>query len=184
MKISREAKRAVTRAKNDSWERKCQEIEYFIGGTKTKTAWKTIRDIRQNKNKLNIQMIKMDDWVRYYSEMLMENRHEFQNIQTDTVIMGNVEKITIDEIKRSLKNMKNGKSPGLGGITVELLKNAPEAVLHILRIIFNKCLLDEEEPPREWKLAYLTSIHKKGSKKDCKNYRGMSVSATTGRLYG
>ena len=76
MKISREVKRAATRAKDDSWERKCQEIEYFSEGTKTKMAWKTIRDIRQeNQNKLNIQMIKMDEWVRYYSEMLMENRH-------------------------------------------------------------------------------------------------------------
>jgi hypothetical protein len=78
--------------------------------------------------------------------MLTENRHEFQNIQTDTVIIGNVKEITIGEIKRSVKKMKNGKSPGLGGIPVELLKNAPE-VLDILRIIFNKCLLDEE-PPR------------------------------------
>jgi hypothetical protein len=67
MKISREVKRVVTRAKNDSWETKCQEIEYFIGGTKTKMAWKTVRDIRQqNNNKLNMPMIKMDKWVRYY----------------------------------------------------------------------------------------------------------------------
>ena len=73
--------------------------------------------------------------------------HEFQNIQIDTVIIGNVEEITIDEIKRSLKKMKKGKSPGLGGISVQLLKNAQEAVLDILRIIINKCLLDEE-PPR------------------------------------
>jgi hypothetical protein len=68
--------------------------------------------------------------------------------------------------------MKNGKFPGPGSIPLD-----------ILGIIFNKCLLDEEEPPREWKLAYLTSIHKKGLKKDCKNYRGINVSATIGRLY-
>jgi hypothetical protein len=64
------------------------------------------------------------------------------------------------------------------------LKNVPESVLDILRIIFNECLLDEEESPRKWKLEYLTSIHKYGSKKDCKNYRGISVSAIIGRLYG
>jgi hypothetical protein len=105
MKISTEVKqRAVTRAKNDSWERKCQEIEYFIGGTKTKLSWKTIRGIRQeNKNKLNIQMIKLNEWVRCYSEMLTENRHKYQNIQTDRLIIGKVEEITIHEIKSSLK---------------------------------------------------------------------------------
>jgi hypothetical protein len=104
VKISREVKRAATRAKDDSWERKRQEIEYFSEGTKTKMAWKTIRDIRQeNQNKLNIQMIKMDEWVRYYSEMLTENRHKFQNIPTDTVIIGNAEEITIDETKRPPK---------------------------------------------------------------------------------
>ena len=80
--------------------------------------------------------------------------------------------------------MKNDKSPGPGSIPVELLKNVPESVLDILRIIFNECLLDEEESPRKRKLEYLTSIHKYGSKKDCKNYRGISVSAIIGRLYG
>ena len=34
------------------------------------------------------------------------------------------------------------------------------------------------------KKAYLTSIFKKGSRKDCENYRGISVIATMGRLYG
>jgi hypothetical protein len=36
-------------------------------------------------------------------KMLTENKHEFQNMQTDKAIIGNVEEITIDEIKRSLK---------------------------------------------------------------------------------
>lgn len=34
------------------------------------------------------------------------------------------------------------------------------------------------------KLVYLTSIYKKGSKKEYTNYPGISVTATIGRMYG
>ena len=46
--------------------------------------------------------------------------------------------------------MKNGKAPGLGIVSIELLKVAPSEVSEILAHIFNKCL-NGEEPPDEWK---------------------------------
>ena len=38
--------------------------------------------------------------------------------------------------------------------------------------------------PDEWKTAYISSIHKKGSKLQCSNYRGISVTSTISRIYG
>lgn len=35
----------------------------------------------------------------------------------------------------------------------------------------------------EWKDEWITSIHKKGSKEDCNNYRGLTVISTISRLY-
>ena len=33
-------------------------------------------------------------------------------------------------------------------------------------------------------MGYISTIHKKGSKDDCKNYRGITVTSTLSRLYG
>jgi hypothetical protein len=43
--------------------------------------------------------------------------------------------------------------------------------------------LNGHDTPEEWKVAFITSIHKKGSKQDCHNYRGISVTSTMSRFY-
>jgi hypothetical protein len=40
------------------------------------------------------------------------------------------------------------------------------------------------ESTEEWKVAIITSIHKKGNKRKCEKYRGISVTSTYGRIYG
>lgn len=44
--------------------------------------------------------------------------------------------------------------------------------------------MNGEAIPTEWKSAFISSIHKKGDKKNCSNYRGLSVISSVGRLYG
>lgn len=56
-------------------------------------------------------------------------------------------------------------------------------MIEILTEIFNDCLRGEEVP-KEWKLANISPIFKKGNRKDCNNYRGISVTSSLGRLYG
>jgi hypothetical protein len=47
----------------------------------------------------------------------------------------------------------------------------------------NDCLFGEENP-EERNLALICSLQKKESRKDCGNYRGISVLASMGKLYG
>jgi len=37
--------------------------------------------------------------------------------------------------------------------------------------------------PRAWKLGLVVSVHKKGDKNKCENYKGISLLSTTFRLY-
>lgn len=79
--------------------------------------------------------------------------------------------------------MKNNRSPGPGGIPIELIKSAPLIIFETLADLFTLCVKGEEVP-EEWKRAYITPIHKKKNRKDCNNYRGISVTPTLSRLYG
>ena len=53
----------------------------------------------------------------------------------------------------------------------------------MLTWVTNRCL-NGEEILQQWKVAYISSIHKKGSKKDRFHYRGISVTSVMSRLYG
>jgi hypothetical protein len=52
----------------------------------------------------------------------------------------------------------------------------------MLTWVINRCL-NGEEVPQQWKVAYISSIHKKGSKEDYSNYRAISVTNVMSRLY-
>lgn len=47
--------------------------------------------------------------------------------------------------------------------------------------LFNKCLILEERVPDKLNLAGISSINKKGNRRQCKNYRGLTN--YMGRLY-
>lgn len=81
-----------------------------------------------------------------------------------------------------MKNIENNKSPGPGGIPVELYKYTPEVVIETLTTIFNK-YLKWKPIPTEWKVAYIRSLYKNANKKDCSNNRCLNATAARVRLY-
>jgi hypothetical protein len=132
-------------------------------------------------------MIKMEEWKQYYEKMLNEDRSEYMRLLNVTPRRGQNEviaRITKREIYEALRRTKNGRAPGPGNIPIELVKHSPGGIMDIIQDIFNRCLIDAEQVPEEWKLGYMSSIYKKGSRTDCRNYRGINVTASIGRLYG
>ena len=140
--------------------------------------------IKRNVNeRIVFDPIGMEGWKDYYKDLLTEKRTEWKNVTYDRVVEQQVEKVTVDEVKTALKGMKNNRSPGPGGIPIELVKYAPEILLENLANLFTKCM-ENVKTPMDWKVGYRNSVYKKGSKQDCNNYRGISVLASVGRLYG
>ncbi|XP_072402128.1 uncharacterized protein [Diabrotica undecimpunctata] len=91
--------------------------------------------------------------------------------------------ISLAEVKRAIKTLKNKKAKGPGGILNELIKNGTEKLFRMLHRMFERGL-NGEEIPAEWTQAYITSILKKGNRKKCENYIGISIISSVGRLYG
>ncbi|GFG37994.1 hypothetical protein Cfor_02877 [Coptotermes formosanus] len=118
-------------------------------------------------------------WKKHYEELFIENRDEYKNASYETMQedLEEIGRITVKEVNEILRRMKNHKAPGPGctRIPIELLK--------ILTEFLNDCLFGEENP-EERNLALICSLQKKESRKDCGNYRGISVLASMGKLYG
>jgi hypothetical protein len=78
--------------------------------------------------------------------------------------------------------MKTGRAAGLEDIPIELIKSGGQKLLEMITILLNKIIIGDNVP-EEWKIAIITSIHKKGDKK-CENYRGISVTSIFSEIYG
>ena len=59
-------------------------------------------------------------------------------------------KIGKDEIVKTSEQMRDGKAPGLSGMTSELLKAAREVEIYWLTDLCNK-IIQETEIPEDWK---------------------------------
>merc|ERR1711872_739065 len=83
--------------------------------------------------------------------------------------------VRVDDVRRAVKKLKKGKSPGVDGITSEMLKYGGECVIEWLTRVCKVCA-SEEKVPNDWIRAIIVPLYKgKGDKSECKNYRGISL---------
>ena len=87
-----------------------------------------------------------------------------------------------EEILKALVSMKIS-SPGAVGIDSIIFKECANELQKSITFIFNLCL-STNTIPKEWKIAYITPIHKgKGSKSDLDNYRPISVLSPIAKIF-
>jgi sorting nexin-29 len=90
--------------------------------------------------------------------------------------------ISIDELNMVLKNIKNRKTPGSDGINTELIKYAPQAFLYRFLDFTNICWR-YGHIPTERNEAVIVPIFKKGDRKDCNDYRVISLLNSGYKIY-
>lgn len=183
--IKRTTRRTINIAQKEMWDKKCSEINTYIGGKKCSESWKFMKNLKSDqKNKANVQIIPTKKWIDHYQKLLTENREEYLlNSPTDVIVEGDTIVVNIDQVKKAVRKLKNGRAAGPGGIPAELIKCGSEKLFEQLTWCINQ-YLNGDPVPAEWKEAYISSIHKKGNKLECSNYRGISVTSTMSRLYG
>ena len=79
--------------------------------------------------------------------------------------------------------LKNGKSPGMDGVTSEMLKYGGGMLECFLRRLFNVCMKCARVP-EEWRKAVIVPLYKgKGDKFNCNSYRAISLLSVPGKLF-
>ena len=78
------------------------------------------------------------------------------------------------EVDEAIARLKNNKSAGTDEIPAELLKEAGATFKDYFHQLIVK-IWNEERMPTDWNTSIICPIHKKGDRRECKNYRGISL---------
>nr|VZI40999.1 unnamed protein product [Spirometra erinaceieuropaei] len=135
-------------------------------------------------------MLKTDDGVELYKddEKAEHLSRFFQSVFTREVAAPtdhcNVDNVpTIDSVvltkpivQQELLKLKEGTSPGPDEIPAKLLKELATELAEPLSVLF-QASLDAGRLPPEWKAAWISPIHKNGSRASANNYRPVSLTS-------
>jgi hypothetical protein len=85
--------------------------------------------------------------------------------------------ITVGEIERAMRRLKNGKAPGpTTGIPNELVKYGGAPMARLLQPLFQR-VWATGQLPEQWRKGVIQYFHKSVSTADMANYRGITLHA-------
>ena len=168
-----------------------------------KLFWKEVKSVRQEEGQReeavrdsNGQILIEEEavnkrWAEYFEDLFKfgDDREAILTVAPFEQGVPRLEESNSASIKRrevvvALGEMRNGKAPGLDGITVECLKKGGEVVVEWLMRVLGVCFR-EGEVPADWRRSCIVPIYKgKGDKRECGNYRGISLLSVVGKLFG
>ena len=187
----RTCKLAVRAAKEQSWKEFGEKLESDHRSAK-KVFWQTIRRLRGRKfniiegvkSKDGVLLSNETDILRRWSEHFSELLNPEQGTEGDrpVVLSGAENSPTVEEVILAIESLKVGKSAGVDEIRPEMLKAmGKEGVLWLSRVI--KVAWERGETPADWQTGVIVPLFKKGDKRDCSNYRGISLLSLPGKVY-
>ena len=116
-----------------------------------------------------------DDDVLLFNERYVNGELQIMFQELDT-------EISLSEIKKGIKLLKNGKSSGPDLLLNEFLKYGNDDILLYLHSLFNK-IFDIGYFPESWGDGFIVPLHKKGSTDNVENYRGITLLSIVSKLF-
>ncbi|KAI5734561.1 hypothetical protein M8J77_007970 [Diaphorina citri] len=121
---------------------------------------------------------KIKHWTEYIKELFHDNRPPLDLTPSEE----SGQRISKEEIKYALKNMKNKKAPGPDNVPTELLKILDDNGLIALADLFNS-IYDLGSIPKEWLSSTFITLPKKTNAKECSDYRTIALMSHTLKLF-
>ena len=116
-----------------------------------------------------------DEEFRFFQERFLDTEIQMMFSELDI-------EITRDEILKSIKQLKNGKSGGPDQLLNEFILHGQHVFLPFLHTLFNK-LLNTGYFSSSWAEGYMVPLHKKGDINNVNNYRGITLLSVLGKLF-
>ena len=136
--------------------------------------WKLLDDFEKRKNdEIFKQCISEDRWVNHFKSILQNTKND--PLPNNTSPMGPLDyEVSDEELMLSAYILKPGKATGYDCISNEMINCLFGLNPNIFKKLF-KSLLNFPSIIKTWQVSMITTIHKKGSKINPDNYRGISL---------
>ena len=188
----RSAASAVTEAKTRTWEEFGEAMENDFR-TASKKFWSTIRRLRRGKQcsvntvysgdgeLLTSTRDVVDRWREYFEDLLnpadtsSNEEAEFGDSGVDSPISG-------AEVAEVVKKLLGGRAPGVDEIRPEFLKALDAEGLSWLTRLCS-IAWTSGTVPLDWQTGVVVPLFKKGDRRVCSNYRGITLLSLPGKVY-
>ena len=141
----------------------------------SKAFWKLLDRLDQKKGLDNLkENITPKSWNNHFKKVFMNEKTK-EELPKNTKEKGPLDfQISIDELKEAKYILRFGKSPGYDRISNEMLHCLTDLEPELIRKLFN-AIINKPNIISNWCTSMISPIHKKGSKTDPDNYRGISL---------
>ena len=199
--LRREAIRAMRRDAEDRVRAICEEVEGTLFAGDPRPAYRALRQLRSSGSSPRTAAVRAANgdilteesdvksrWSEYFEELLNAEppSRELETENVDPVVADPplcCDPPSLDEVRKAVEQLKNGKAPGVCGIHAEMLKSGGETTLKWLHILMCS-VWSTGVIPTDWKMGHIVPIWKgKGDTRDCNNYRGVTLLSVPGKVF-
>uniref|UniRef100_A0AAV2MSF8 Endonuclease/exonuclease/phosphatase domain-containing protein n=1 Tax=Knipowitschia caucasica TaxID=637954 RepID=A0AAV2MSF8_KNICA len=188
----RAAARAVAEAKTRDWEEFGESMEHDYRSA-SKRFWQTVRRLRKGKQffantvygagggLLTSTGDIVGRWKEYF-EVLLNPPVTPSALEAEAEDVGADTSISLAEVTKVVDSLHGGKAPGVDEIRPDYLKSLDVVGLSWLTRLCN-IAWRSGVVPMEWQTGVVVPLYKKGDRRVCSNYRGITLFSLPSKVY-
>jgi len=199
IQMRRQVQRQIRKCKNEWWAEKARKMEEDGKNGRQKALWATLKSLRGKRargtdnivdekgNLLQSEEETRARWQRHFSEVLNPRVKVTgtvppapREMQDDSLALA--QEPSLEEVEKCINRIKMGKAAGKDDLLPEFFRYGGKAVVKKVTEIIQS-IWASEKVPAEWKDAVLIPVYKKGGRRQCDNYRGISLIAIAGKVF-
>ena len=194
--LKRAVEKATRRAHRTYIKDKCEQCEADFKRGDSYFMYKRVRELTSKKSLSSCTLLDKNGsqiqstegirsrWMEHFKEKL--NPDIFPNSAVLDLLPVTVSDPSPpplrSEVEDAIQALKTNKAPGPDGIQAELLKVRCEPLIDLFHKIVSGAW-QKSHFPTSWCEATIVPLHKKGSKAICDNYRPISLTSQTAKIF-
>ncbi|XP_039298009.1 uncharacterized protein LOC120354675 [Nilaparvata lugens] len=173
--------RKLCKEKKKTYWRNC--IEGFKTVKDSRDFWTLVRQLKKRQFVIG-STISMGDWIQHFQELLNPAVTAERVLYVEPYIEDELldASFQMQELRKIMARVKDGKAPGEDGVPYEFFKNVPTCFMESLLNLYNR-MYSTSCVPDSFKRSIVFPIFKKGNPGDASNYRGISFGNAGAKLF-